>query len=166
MADYTLLYVLVGIFVGITIIVNAYIFSYKTSYTPTYRGINNTNRLLPSSYVIATVWTVLVALMAYSQWLVYSKLSTQKTNQHIWKLYLIPFLFIYCVLYPFYTMGFRNKKIIDFANVFTIILSGFIAWSIYDITHFGSYMIFLTTIWSAFATFATFATFASNSKII
>jgi tryptophan-rich sensory protein len=94
--------------------------------------------------------------MAYSQWLVYTQIKGRKDEKDNWKLYLIPVLFIYCVLYPFYTMGFRNKKIVDFANVLTIILSGFIAWSIYDITQIGSYMILLTTLWSTYATLATF----------
>lgn len=150
MAEYGSLYTLLGLFVGITIIVNAYLFSSKNSY------VSNSirYRLLPPSYIIASVWTILIGLMAYSQWLVYTILKGRKDN---WKLYLIPVLFIYCVLYPFYTMGFRNKKIVDFANVLTIILSGFIAWSIYDITQIGSYMILLTTLWSAYATLATFS---------
>ena len=158
MAEYGSLYTLLGLFIGITIIVNVYLFSSKKSY------VSNSirYRLLPPSYIIATVWTILIGLMAYSQWLVYNQIKDgrdKKGRKGNWKLYLIPVLFIYCVLYPFYTMGFRNKKIIDFANVLTIILSGFIAWSIYDITHLGSYMIFLTTIWSTYATIATFATF-------
>ena len=153
MAEYGSLYTILGLFVGITIIVNVYLFSSKNSY------VSNSikYRLLPPSYIIATVWTILIGLMAYSQWLVYNQIKGRKG---LWKLYLIPVLFIYCVLYPFYTMGFRNKKIVDFANVLTIILSGFIAWSIYDITQIGSYMIFLTTLWSTYATLATFATFS------
>lgn len=157
MAEYGSLYILLGLFIGITIIVNAYLFSSKNSY------VSNSirYRLLPPSYIIATVWTILIGLMAYSQWLVYNQIKGRTGRKGSWKLYLIPVLFIYCVLYPFYTMGFRNKKIVDFANVLTIILSGFIAWSIYDITQIGSYMIFLTTIWSTYATIATFATFAT-----
>jgi len=153
MTEYGSLYTLLGLFIGITIIANVYLFSSKNSY------VSNSirYRLLPPSYIIATVWTILIGLMAYSQWLVYNQI---KDGKGLWKLYLIPILFIYCVLYPFYTMGFRNKKIVDFANVLTIILSGFIAWSIYDITQIGSYMILLTTLWSSFATLATFATFS------
>jgi len=153
MTEYGSLYTLLGLFIGITIIVNVYLFSSKNSY------VSNSirYRLLPPSYIIATVWTILIGLMAYSQWLVYTQIKDGKGGKGLWKLYLIPILFIYCVLYPFYTMGFRNKKIVDFANVLTIILSGFIAWSIYDITQIGSYMILLTTLWSSFATFATFS---------
>jgi len=156
MAEYGSLYALIGLFVSITIIVNAYLFSSKNSYVSS--GLKY--RLLPPSYIIATVWTILIGLMAYSQWLVYTQIKDGKGGKGLWKLYLIPVLFIYCVLYPFYTMGFRNKKIVDFANVLTIILSGFIAWSIYDITQIGSYMILLTTLWSTYATLATFATFS------
>lgn len=160
MAEYGSLYTLIGLFIGITIIVNIYLFSSRTPYLSS--GLKY--RLLPPSYIIATVWTILIGLMAYSEWLVYTKLrggKGDKGGKDNWKIYLIPVLFIYCVLYPFYTMGFRNKKIVDFANVLTIILSGFIAWSIYDITQIGSYMILLTTLWSAYATFATLSTFSS-----
>jgi len=137
------LYLLVALFVGISFMMNAYIFSRNIS------GKRRNLSLLPPSYIIAIVWTILIGLMAYSQWLV------MKIAKRSWKVWLIPLLFLYCVLYPFYTYGFSNKKIVDLANVFTILFSGFAAWSIYDITHTGSYFIFMTTLWSAFATYAS-----------
>ena len=139
------LYVLVALFIGITFIINTYLFSHNI----TGKQINKP--LLPPSYIIATIWTILIGLMAYAQWLV----MKNKMTSHSWKVWLIPLLFLYCILYPFYTFGFRNKKMVDLANVFTILFSGFVAWSIYDITQIGSYFIFMTTIWSAFATYAS-----------
>jgi tryptophan-rich sensory protein len=144
------LYKLVFLFIITTVIINVYTFSnnyQKNNY-------NNTKEypLLPPPYIIAIVWTILIGFMAYSQWIILQK---TKTNTNNWKRWLVPILFIYCILYPFYTKGFTNKRIIVTANIFTIILSAFIAYSIYNITNIGSYLIFMTTIWSSFATYAS-----------
>ena len=137
------LFLLMILFIGTTAIVNAFLFSNKITGSVKYKR-------LPSPFIIACVWTVLIGFMAYSQWLV-----LQKTTKGSWKRWLIPLLFIFCVLYPFYTMGFQNKKMIFLANIITILLSLSVALSIYTITRIGSFMIFMTTLWSSFATYAS-----------
>jgi tryptophan-rich sensory protein len=129
-------------FIGIAVLINGILF-YFGIYDPVV------NKRLPPGYVVGIVWTVLIGCMAYSQYLVMQK---TKGGYVQW---LIPALFLYCVLYPFYTTGFRNKCIIDFANVLTIIFAAVVAYVLYDITKKGSLLISLTAVWASYATWAT-----------
>ena len=49
---------------------------------------------LPPPYIIGMVWLLLILGMSYSQWILI-KMNTYKKN-----LFLIPILFIICILYP------------------------------------------------------------------
>jgi tryptophan-rich sensory protein len=134
---------LVLIFVGIAVIVNLFSLSYSRSQ---YREYKN----LPPGYIIGIIWIVLIGCMAYAQSLVLS-LSKKK-----WIEWLIPSLFLYCVLYPFYTNAFRNEWISQIANVGSVLLSLFIAIFLYSISiPVAGGLIGLTTIWSAYATYTT-----------
>jgi tryptophan-rich sensory protein len=106
---------------------------------------NVSNSRLPPSYVVAAVWTVLLACMAYAQNLI--------KNAHWSKKWLIPILFTYCILYPFYTRGFTQYVFIS--NVFSILLSAGVAIALYPVSMQAAGLVSLTTIWATYATFVT-----------
>lgn len=138
---------LVLIFVGIAVIVNLFSLSYSRSEYREYKG-------LPPGYIIGFIWIFLIGCMAYAQSLVLS-LSKKK-----WIQWLIPALFLYCVLYPFYTNAFRNERVSQLANIGSVLLSLFIAILLYNISiPTAAGLIGLTTVWSAYATYATWKTF-------
>ncbi|MBX9838587.1 TspO/MBR family protein [Silvanigrella sp.] len=105
--------------------------------------------LLPAPYIIGTVWLFLILCMSYSQWILIKK-NSYKNN-----LFLIPILFIICILYPFYTQKFNNESISLVANLVVISYSSFISGKIYQISKTSSFLIFLTAVWVTFATYAT-----------
>jgi len=135
------------LFIGTTVFINGIIFYFRL-YKKTY-----SNKPIPG-YIIGTIWTILIGCMAYAQYLVLQKIEKIEKidNKNKYIQWLIPFLFIYCILYPFYTLGFTNKSVINFTNILTIILSAFIVYSIYDITKMGAFFISLTTIWAIYVT--------------
>jgi tryptophan-rich sensory protein len=135
--------VLLTLFVGLTILINIGLFSFRV-YDPVKYD------MLPPGYVIGTIWILLIGGMAYSQFLVLQK----TTNPYIQ--WLIPMLFVYCILYPFYTTQFKNKKVSQYANLGSIGLSLGVVIAIYPVSTLASSIIALTTVWSSYATWATF----------
>jgi len=135
------------VFIGAAILVNS--FSYKTRIKP--------SGLLPPGYIIGLVWIFLIACMAYAETLVLQ--NTKMGSSTI--AYYIPGLFIYCILYPFYTGMYKNKtnrNIVNIANIGAVLLSSWVAYSVYDFSHLAGYLIGLTAVWSLYATIATLYT--------
>ena len=132
----------------IVLAVNSIIFIFNFRNSNTNLGIVR-SPLLPAPYIIGTVWLFLILCMSFSQWILIKK-NTHKNN-----LFLIPILFIICILYPFYTQKFNNESISLIANLVVISYSSFISGKIYNISKISSFLMFLTAIWVAFATYAT-----------
>ncbi len=110
--------------------------------------------LLPPAWVIGAVWTVLVALMGYVQARVRERLKGQP---HAGSLpWLLPLLFLNCLLYPAYTAGFTQEAVGVAGNLLTLALSAFVAGRLYALTRLGSCLIGVVVAWSAFASFATY----------
>jgi len=131
------------LFIVIAIIVNIVSLSYGYNSSMKYTN-------LPPGYIIGIIWIILIGCMAYAQSQVL--LSSKKK----WIEWLIPLLFLYCILYPFYTYGFSNKCISKIANIGTILFSLFIVIILYNISmHSAAGLIGLTTIWSSYATWST-----------
>ncbi len=139
---------LLVISIGITTVINGIIFSFNINQSFT-QPIKTEYPLLPSSWMIGLIWTILIGFMAYTQWLL-----IKKTRDQI-MLSMVPILFLNCVLYPLYSQGFTNDFNQLIGNLFTITFAAFITGRIRIITKLGSNLMLMVTLWSLFATFAT-----------
>ena len=133
---------------GITTLINGVLFTFNINESVT-QPIKPEYPLLPSSWMVGLIWTILIGFMTYSQWLL-----TKKTRE-VTLLSLIPILFLNCVLYPLYSQGFTNDLNQLIGNLFTIAFAAYITGRIRSITSVGSNLMLLVTLWALFATFAT-----------
>ena len=133
---------------GITTMINGILFTFNINQSVT-QPIKPEYPLLPSSWMIGLIWTVLIGFMAYTQWLLIKK------TRDLALLSLVPILFLNCVLYPLYSQGFTNDFNQLVGNLFTIAFAAYIAGRIRSITSVGSNLMLLVTLWALFATFAT-----------
>ena len=139
---------LLVISIGITTVINGILFTFNINQSVT-QPIKTEYPLLPSSWMIGLIWTILIGFMAYTQWLL-----IKKTRDQI-MLSMVPILFLNCVLYPLYSQGFTNDFNQLIGNLFTITFAAFITGRIRSITKLGSNLMLMVTLWSLFATFAT-----------
>ena len=107
-----------------------------------------TDIFFPSSKVIGTVWMLLIAGLSYS----FSVVA--KKNESIAK-HLI-FLFLICVTYPFYTMGFSSLISMILGNLVTIFYGSFVVGLMWTSFRTRSFIVSLIPIWVAFVTFLMF----------
>lgn len=133
---------------GITTVINGILFTFNINQSVT-QPIKPEYPLLPSSWMIGLIWTVLIGFMAYTQWLLIKKTRDRKL------LFLVPLLFLNCVLYPLYSQGFTNDFNQLVGNLFTITFAAYITGRIRNITTLGSNLILIVTLWGLYATFAT-----------
>lgn len=133
---------------GITTIINGILFTFNINQSVT-QPIKSEYPLLPSSWMIGLIWSILIGFMAFTQWLL-----IKKTRDRL-LLSLVPILFLNCVLYPLYSQGFTNDHNQLIGNLFTIAFTAYISGRIKSITTIGSNLILIVTLWGLFATFAT-----------
>ncbi|MDC0931648.1 hypothetical protein OAR80_02765 [Methylophilaceae bacterium] len=107
-----------------------------------------TDIFFPSSKVIGTVWMLLIAGLSYS----FSVVA--KKNESIAK-HLI-FLFLICVTYPFYTMGFSSLSNMILGNLVTIFYGSFVGGLMWTSFKTQSFVVILIPIWVVFVTFLMF----------
>ena len=134
--------------IGITTVINGILFTFNINQSVT-QPIKPEYPLLPSSWMIGLIWTVLIGFMAYTQWLLIKK------TRDLALLSLVPILFLNCVLYPLYSQGFTNDFNQLVGNLFTIAFAAYITGRIRNITILGSNLILIVTLWGLYATFAT-----------
>ena len=139
---------LLFISLSIATVINGIIFTFNINQSVT-QPIKPEYPLLPSSWMIGLIWTVLIGFMAYTQWLLIKKTLDRAL------LSIVPILFLNCVLYPLYSQGFTNDFNQLIGNLFTITFAAFITGRIRSITKLGSNLMLMVTLWSLFATFAT-----------
>ena len=139
---------LLFISIGITTVINGILFTFNINQSVT-QPIKTEYPLLPSSWMIGLIWTILIGFMAYTQWLLIKKTRDRSL------LSIVPILFLNCVLYPLYSQGFTNDFNQLIGNLFTITFAAFITGRIRSITKLGSNLMLMVTLWSLFATFAT-----------
>ncbi|HEY9322512.1 MAG TPA: TspO/MBR family protein [Candidatus Methylopumilus sp.] len=139
---------LLFISLSIATVINGIIFTFNINQSVT-QPIKPEYPLLPSSWMIGLIWTVLIGFMAYTQWLLIKKTRDRAL------LSIVPILFLNCVLYPLYSQGFTNDFNQLIGNLFTITFAAFITGRIRSITKLGSNLMLMVTLWSLFATFAT-----------
>ena len=139
---------LLFISLSIATVINGIIFTYNINQSVS-QPIKPEYPLLPSSWMIGLIWTVLIGFMAYTQWVLIKKTRDRAL------LSIVPILFLNCVLYPLYSQGFTNDFNQLIGNLFTITFAAFITGRIRSITKLGSNLMLMVTFWSLFATFAT-----------
>ena len=107
-----------------------------------------TDIFFPSSKVIGTVWMLLIAGLSYSFSVVAKKDESISKN--------LILLFLICVTYPFYTMGFSSLSSMILGNLVTISYGSFIVGLLYTTFKTQSFVVCLIPIWVVFVTFLMF----------
>ena len=107
-----------------------------------------TDIFFPSSKVIGTVWMLLIAGLSYSFSVVAKK--DESISKHLILLFLI------CVTYPFYTMGFSSLISMILGNLVTIFYGSFVGGLLYASFKTQSFVVSLIPIWVVFVTFLMF----------
>ena len=111
-----------------------------------------TDIFFPSSKVIGTVWMLLIAGLSYSFSVVVKK------DESIAKQLIL--LFLICVTYPFYTMGFSSLSSMILGNLITISYGSFIVGLLYTSFKTQSFVVCLIPIWVVFVTFLMFRVYS------
>ena len=111
-----------------------------------------TDIFFPSSKVIGTVWMLLIAGLSYSFSVVAKK--DQSIAKHL------IFLFLICVTYPFYTIGFSSLSNMILGNLVTISYGSFIVGLLYTTFKTQSFVVCLIPIWVVFVTFLMFRVYS------
>ena len=111
-----------------------------------------TDIFFPSSKVIGTVWMLLIAGLSYSFSVVAKK--DESIAKHLILLFLI------CVTYPFYTMGFSSLSSMILGNLITISYGSFIVGLLYTTFKTQSVVVCLIPIWVVFVTFLMFRVYS------
>ena len=131
----------------ITRLINGVIFSYQID---GITGINaqDSEYFFPSSKIIGSVWTFLVACLAFS----FSRVVKQNTTLAAW----IFGLFLICILYPIYTLGFSSLQNMVLGNLLTIALASFISGALFTSYKLESFLTFLISAWVIFVSYLMF----------
>ena len=111
-----------------------------------------TDIFFPSSKVIGTVWMLLIAGLSYSFSVVAKK--DESIAKHLILLFLI------CVTYPFYTIGFSSLSNMILGNLVTISYGSFIVGLLYTTFKTQSFVVCLIPIWVVFVTFLMFRVYS------
>jgi len=111
-----------------------------------------TDIFFPSSKVIGTVWMLLIAGLSYS----FSVVA--KRDEYIAKHLIL--LFLICVTYPFYTMGFSSLSSMILGNLVTISYGSFIVGLLYTTFKTQSFVVCLIPIWVVSVTFLMFRVYS------
>ena len=111
-----------------------------------------TDIFFPSSKVIGTVWMLLIAGLSYS----FSVVA--KKDESIAKQLIL--LFLFCVTYPFYTIGFSSLSSMILGNLVTISYGSFIVGLLYTTFKTQSFVMCLIPIWVVFVTFLMFRVYS------
>ena len=111
-----------------------------------------TDIFFPSSKVIGTVWMLLIAGLSYS----FSVVA--KRDEYIAKHLIL--LFLICVTYPFYTMGFSSLSSMILGNLVTISYGSFIVGLLYTTFKTQSFVVCLIPIWVVSVIFLMFRVYS------
>ena len=111
-----------------------------------------TDIFFPSSKVIGTVWMLLIAGLSYSFSVVAKK--DESIAKHLILLFLI------CVTFPFYTIGFSSLSSMILGNLVTISYGSFIVGLLYTTFKTLSFVVSLIPIWVVFVTFLMFRVYS------
>lgn len=97
------------------------------------------SRLLPPGYVIAIVWTLLLACLGYVHYKLYP-------NPAHW---IIVFTILYCISYPILTSGLRRQRAPMF-NMIALFLAVFTTWITASVNVTAAYYTLPLLAWTAY----------------
>tara|TARA_B100000767_G_C19590211_1_gene461111 strand:- start:264 stop:728 length:465 start_codon:yes stop_codon:yes gene_type:complete len=135
----------------ITGIINILIAYFEISGLSNVRS-EQTDIFFPSSKVIGTVWMLLIAGISYS-------FSVVAKKNELFAKHLIA-LFLLCVTYPFYTLGFSSLSSMILGNLVTILYGSFIWGLLFTSFKKQSFVVSLIPIWVVFVTFLMFRVYS------
>ena len=101
-----------------------------------------------SSRVIGSVWTFLILCLTFS----FSRVIKKNQTLAIW----IFGLFLVCIFYPAYTIGFSLLPVMIAGNLLTIALASFISGALFTSYKIESLLTFFITLWVIFVSYLMF----------
>lgn len=101
----------------------------------------------PPGAVIGAVWVGLFAMMGAARWALNSS-GERAENVKRW----ICILLLFCVAYPFYTLGLTSELLGFFGNLATIALTVFVVARAWRFSRTASILLMPIVVWVSFAT--------------
>ena len=105
----------------------------------------------PPGWFIGVVWTVLFALMGAARW----RILKSGGKNAAFHARLVVGLIVFCLIYPFYTLGLRSILIGLIGNVATAIFAAWIIAQIKTSSRTAAVFVSPVVAWLSFATFLT-----------
>jgi tryptophan-rich sensory protein len=140
---------LVGVLVLVSL-VNGLIFALGWA-GPETGAAGQAQPLLPPGWVIGAVWTALLAAMAVAHWWLGAEPRAQRARR--W----LAVLIVFCIAYPFYTLGFSSPQLMLAGNVATVAFAALLTGRLLTLSPLAAALIAPTVAWAAFATYASAA---------
>ena len=131
----------------LTGLINGLIFIFQTNGTAVTNA-GGSDFFLVSSRVIGSVWTFLIVCLAFS----FSRVIKKNQILAIW----IFGLFLVCVFYPAYTIGFSLLPAMIAGNLLTIALASFISGALFTSYKIESLLTFFISLWVIFVSYLMF----------
>lgn len=129
-----------------------------------YRKDSNTMkdidiRYLPPGYIIGVVWIIMLALMGYVLYLLSLKFKSESLRNSLYvnfnyQIFLILFLIIFCVMYPYLTSLF-NERFMKNYNYLTIFVVLYIFYEINKISFDISKYLIPLILWVGYVSLVT-----------
>lgn len=113
----------------------------------TAQKMHHNYQFFPAPYVIGTVWTLLMLSLAF---------CFKKLTGHSYYQKGILFLFVICVVYPMYTIGFSSIGPMIAGNLITIAIASFLSGIIFEKFKWLAGIVLLISAWVVFVTYLMF----------
>ena len=109
------------------------------------------SRLDPPGWLVGVVWVFLFAFLGAARWLVVRSGGERAGRQAGY----IVLLLLFCLAYPFYTMGLKSVAIGLIGNVTTIIAAAWVASRVRTSSKAAAGLVLPVVAWVSFATVLT-----------
>jgi tryptophan-rich sensory protein len=113
----------------------------------TAQKIHQSDQFFPAPYVIGTVWTLLMLSLAFC----FKNLQGHSCYQKG-----VLFLFLICVAYPIYTIGFSSIGLMIAGNLITIAMASFLSGIFFEKFTWLAGLLLLIPTWVVFVTYLMF----------
>jgi tryptophan-rich sensory protein len=138
----SILLLVINIITPVLLAVGVNIFIYTNSWFKDLRKNQNaqSNNMLPPGYVVAIIWTLILALLGYAHYYLTFGFASM----------LVVFTIIYCILYPFLSFGFRSDRAKILNTISLILASLTLASSAEQRTWHAIFAIIPLFVWSSY----------------
>ena len=113
----------------------------------TAQKMHQSDQFFPAPYVIGTVWTLLMLSLAFC----FKNLTGHSCYQKG-----VLFLFLICVAYPIYTIGFSSIGLMIAGNLITIAMASFLSGILFEKFKWPASLVLLIPAWFVFVTYLMF----------